>query len=284
MVYGISVHMSRGLGGFSNVSSRERFYCISRKKNLGVRLAPEMNEYDAIFAALKHPVRRQILLFLEEKGEASFTAIQNAVGISDTGLVSYHLGELAPLVEQSARGKYRLSEIGQTSITLFRKVEQEKQRTSTAVRKELEKAAGEIVFLFLIVGVTLIAPMSTGIYVSVQNLHVSTLSSGQMAGLYLIGLSGMILGAILFAFYDRHYFSKNIKTNTVHSSIFALGISLLLALSAYVTYGFEQATRSIGPLPSKGGAGWLLIILTAIPLLASAPITTYIVGRLMKKQ
>jgi DNA-binding transcriptional ArsR family regulator len=41
----------------------------------------EADEYDEIFAALKHPVRRQILLFLEEQGEASFTQVQNAVGL-----------------------------------------------------------------------------------------------------------------------------------------------------------------------------------------------------------
>ena len=110
--------------------------CLT-KEDTGAHLTAETNEYDAIFTALKHPVRRQILLFLEQKGEASFTDIQNAVSINDTGLVSYHLGELVTLVEQSARGKYRLSEIGQTSMALFRKVEQEKQRTSTAVRKEL---------------------------------------------------------------------------------------------------------------------------------------------------
>ncbi|NWG10591.1 helix-turn-helix transcriptional regulator, partial [Candidatus Bathyarchaeota archaeon] len=53
-------------------------------------MATETNEYDVIFAALKHPVRRQILLFLEQKGEASFTEIQKAVSIDDTGLISYH--------------------------------------------------------------------------------------------------------------------------------------------------------------------------------------------------
>jgi DNA-binding transcriptional ArsR family regulator len=245
-------------------------------------LAAETNEYDAIFTALKHPVRRQILLFLEQKGEASFTDIQNAVSIDDTGLVSYHLGELTPLVEQSARGKYRLSEIGQTSMVLFRKVEQEKQRTSKVVRRELGKAVGEIVFLFFIVGVTIMAPLSIGIYVSVQNLYAPALSFGQMVGLYLVGLSGMILGAILFAFYDRHYFSKDTKTNIIHSSIFAIGIFLLLVSSAYVTYGFEEATLSIASLPDKDGAGWLLMILHAVSLLASAPIVAYSVGKLTK--
>jgi len=98
---------------------------------------PETDEYDEIFAALKHPIRRQILLFLKARGEVSFTDIQNAVGIDDTGLMSYHLEELAPLVEQSARGKYCLSEVGQASVELFRKVERERQRSSVAVREEI---------------------------------------------------------------------------------------------------------------------------------------------------
>lgn len=259
------------------------FLLYLTKEEFRCHLVAETSEYDAIFAALKHPMRRQILLFLEQKGEASFTDIQNAVSINDTGLVTYHLGELTPLVEQSARGKYRLSEIGQTSMVLFRKVEQEKQRTSTAVRKELEKAVGEIVFLFLIVGLTLMAPMSIDIYASVQNLYVPTLSFGQMVGLYIVGLSGMILGAILFAFYDRHYFSNNRKTNVIHSSIFAIGISLLLVFSAYVSYRFEEATLSIAPLPSKDRIGWLLMILHAVSLLASTPIIAYSMSKLTKR-
>lgn len=238
----------------------------------------ETNEYNVIFAALKHPVRRQILLFLEQKGEASFTDIQNAVCINDTGLVSYHLGELTPLVEQSARGKYRLSEIGQTSIALFRKVEQEKQRTSTAVHRELGKTIGEIVFLFLIVGVTIMTPLSILIYVSVQNLYATALSFAQMVGLYLVGLSGMILGAILFALYDRHYFSKNTKTNVTHSTIFAVGISLLLIPSAYVNYRFEEASLS-----NSSSIAWLFMILHILSLLVSAPIVAYSVGKLTKK-
>jgi hypothetical protein len=168
-------------------------------------------------------------------------------------------------------------------MVLFRKVEQERQRTSTVVRKELEKAVGEIVFLFLIVGVTLMAPLGVDIYVSVQNLYAPTLSFGQMAGLYLVGLFGMILGTILFAFYDRHYFSKNVKTNVVHSTIFAIGLSSLLVFSAYLSYRFEEATLSLAPLPSKGAMGWLFMILHAVSLLASAPPVSYSIGKLMKR-
>ncbi len=243
----------------------------------------ETNEYDAIFTALKHPIRRQILLLLEQKGEASFMDIQNAVGITDTGLMSYHLKELAPLVEQSARGKYRLSEIGQTSIALFRRVEREKQGTSKAVRREVERWAGIVVFLFLIVGVALMAPLTVGIYTSAENLiATSDLPLGFMVGMYLAGLSGMVLGIILFVFYDRHYFTKNIKTNAIHSLIFAAGISLLLIPSAYLTYSFEMATLSLAS-PSRAGTGLLFMILLAVSSLASAPPVAYGIGRLAKR-
>jgi len=243
----------------------------------------ETNEYDAIFAALKHPVRRQILLLLEQKGEVPFTDLQNAVGISDTGLMSYHLKELAPLVEQSARGKYRLSEVGQTSVVLFRKVEKERQRSSTAVRRELEKLVGEIVFLFFIVGITLIAPLSVDIYVSVQNLITPNLSLGYMVGLYLAGLSGMIFGVTLLVFYDRHYFSKNIKTNIIHSTIFAVGISLLSISTAYAIHRFEQATAAATAFPSNVGGIWFFSILRTVSFLASAPLVTYGMGKLAKR-
>ena len=127
---------------FSSFSSRKHLCLISPRKVTGAGVT-EADEYDEIFAALKHPVRRQILLFLEEQGEASFTQVQNAVGLEDTGLMSYHLKELAPLVEQSERGKYRLSEVGQAGVELFQRFERERHRSSVTVRTEIEKWLGE---------------------------------------------------------------------------------------------------------------------------------------------
>jgi DNA-binding transcriptional ArsR family regulator len=243
----------------------------------------ETNEYDIIFTALKHPVRRQILVLLEQKGEVSFTDIQNAVDIKDTGLLSYHLKELALLVEQSARGKYRLSEVGQTTMVLFRKVERERQGTTTAVRRELEKLIGKIVFLFFIIGVTLLAPLSVDIYVSVQNLYSPNLSLEQLAVLYFVGLSGMVFGMILFVLYDRHYFSKSMKTNIVHSTFFAVGISLLSISTVYMIHRFEQATAAVAASPSNVGGTWLISILCTVSFLASAPLVTYSIRKFAKR-
>jgi DNA-binding transcriptional ArsR family regulator len=236
---------------------------------------PDKDEYDEIFAALKHPIRRQILLFLQQKGEVSFTDVQNATGISDTGLMSYHLKELSPLVKQSARGKYCLTEVGEASVGLFRKIERERQKSSAAIYKKTEEWIGKIVFLFFIIGITLMAPLSVDIGLSVQNIYESGLSEGQMASMFLVSFLGMILGVILFNFYDRHYFSKNVKGNVVHSTIFAMAIALLSISSTYAMYSFEQATLTINSVT------WLLGILRAVAFVGSTPLITYALNKIL---
>lgn len=237
----------------------------------------EKDGYNEIFAALRHPIRRQLLLLLEDQGEMSFTEIQNAVGMSDTGLMSYHLKELAPLVEQSTRGKYCLSEVGRASITLFRKVEMEKDKTSRVVRRELEQIIGKAVFLFFIVGVTLMAPLSVDIYLSVETIFQSSLSMEQASVMYFVGLLGMILGVLLFVFYDRHYFSRNTKKNVIHTTIFAIVLALLSMFSVYVVHSVEQTT-----LANSNTLVWSLGALRSTSLMIVAPIVAYVIGRFLK--
>ena len=237
----------------------------------------EKDNYNEIFAALRHPIRRQLLLLLEDKGEMSFTEIQNAVGMSDTGLMSYHLKELAPLVEQSTRGKYCLSEVGRASITLFRKVEMEKDKTRRTVHRELEQLIGKTVFLFFIVGVTLMAPLSVDIYLSVETFSQSSLSMEQASVMYFVGLLGMLFGVLLFVFYDRHYFSRNPRKNVIHTTIFAIVLALLSMFPVYVMHSFEQATLA--------NSNTLVLSLGAIrsaSLMIVAPIVAYVIGRFLR--
>ena len=243
----------------------------------------ETTEYDKIFTALKHPMRRQILLLLEDEGEMSFTGIQNAVGLEDTGLLSYHLKELESLVRQSARGKYSLSEVGEASIALFRKVEREKQLSGLAVQGYFEKLIGKIVFLFLIVGVTLTVPLSADIYLSVQNIYASSVSVEQIIVMFLVGFFGMIFGAILFTLYDRHYNAKSLRTNLVHSTIYAIGISLLATFSACAIHNFELKTMSLGNESWPINMTWLISILRVVFFAGGTLVVTYLVNRLMKR-
>lgn len=238
----------------------------------------ESDDYDEIFAALKHPIRRQILLLLEDRGEVSFTEIQNALGLSDTGLISYHLKELATLIEQSRRGKYSLSEVGRASMTLFRKVEMEKDKTSKTVHGELEKLFGEAIFLFLIFGITLIAPLSADITLSVESIGQSGVSIEQVFVSNFVGLLGMILGVLLFIFYDRHYFTRNLRRNIVHATIFAVAPAVASISSVYVQYFFAEMTSTQG-----NTLIWSAGALRSISLLVAAPIMTYFISTFLGK-
>lgn len=82
----------------------------------------------------------------------------------------------------------------------------------------------------------------------------------------------------MFTFYDRHYFSKNVRTNVIHSTIFAIGISLILISSAYINYRFEEAS-----LLSNSSLAWLFMILHAVSLLASTPLVAYSISKFAKR-
>jgi len=245
----------------------------------------EADEYDEIFAALKHPVRRQILLFLEEEGEASFTQIQNAVGIEDTGLMSYHLKELAPLVERSERGKYRLSEVGQAGVELFQRVERERQRSNVAVRTEIEKWLSETivksVFLVVISAFTLSVPMSVDVTLSVQGI-MEGFSAFWLAGMFLVSFFGMVFGVVLFAIYDRHYYSKDAKTSIVHSTIFAAAVTLVSILVFYQMYLFSEGT--LGVTLAGSGIPWEFGVLRAVGFMVSAPAVAYAISKVKSRR
>lgn len=250
---------------------------------MGKSLA-EKDYYDEIFATLKHPVRRQILLLLEQKDEASFTELQNNTGISDTGLLSYHLKELAPMIEQSERGKYSLSEIGQASVALFRKVEREKNHVSKVVNAEIGKWTGKIAYLLLIVTVTGLATLSLDIQFSVQTIYAATTTTAQLITTLSVSLLGMILGAALFTIYDRHYYSRRIKTNIVHSTIFALLPAAVAALSAYSISAFQNATIATGSNTNLGNVFPWLGIARPIAFLGVSPVFTYAIARIISKR
>jgi DNA-binding transcriptional ArsR family regulator len=237
----------------------------------------ETDDYDRIFSALKHPIRRQILLFLENKGEASFAEIQKDQSIDDTGLLSYHLKELTPLIMQSVRGRYSLSETGRASLALFKKVEAERHSVGEAVQREMEKLASKIVFLFLILGAGLMAPLSVDVYFSVQYVGLAALSTEQIAVILLASLVGMILSLVLFVIYDQHYFGRDLRKNVVHALLFALGVSFLSFLSSFAVYSFQAGTLNVTSMPSAVDANMILVlgILRIASFIGITPVMTY---------
>jgi len=75
-----------------------------------------------ILVVLSHPLRREILSNLNEKGECSFTDLMNAL-LVDTGKLSFHIRNLEGFLEQTPSGKYRLTKAGENAIRLLRDLE-----------------------------------------------------------------------------------------------------------------------------------------------------------------
>jgi DNA-binding transcriptional ArsR family regulator len=261
--------------GLSNFCSRKHLFIEPPRKVSGADLT-ETDEYDKIFAALKHPVRRQIMLYLDEQGEASFTQIQSILGIDDTGLVSYHLKELTPLVEQSERGKYSLSVEGQAGVELFRKVEREKQRSSVAVRSEVEKYLGEtIVAAVLFLGITFLTlgvPMWIDILLTVQGV-VRVFSLFELATVFLVSFLVMVFGIFLFTIYDLHYYSKTVKKSIIHCTVYAVGVALVGGLMFFQLQSFAMFSSNAFVFPAY------FRVLRAAGFMASAPVVAYVFSK-----
>jgi len=75
-----------------------------------------------ILSALSHPLRREILSYLSEKQECSFTDLMNALNV-DTGKLSFHIRNLVSFLEQTSTGKYRLSKVGENAVILIKDLE-----------------------------------------------------------------------------------------------------------------------------------------------------------------
>ena len=85
-------------------------------------MAVNQENVSRILSVLSHPLRREILLNLSEKGECSFTDLMNALKV-DTGKLSFHIRSLMVFLEQTSTGKYKLSKVGENAIRLIKDLE-----------------------------------------------------------------------------------------------------------------------------------------------------------------
>ncbi len=85
-------------------------------------MAVNQENISKILSILSHPLRREILISLSEKGESSFTDMLNLLKV-DTGKLSFHLRALEAFIEQTPTGKYKLSSAGESAIRVIRDIE-----------------------------------------------------------------------------------------------------------------------------------------------------------------
>lgn len=85
-------------------------------------MAVNQENVSKVLSVLSHPLRREILLYLSNKGEQTFTDLLNLLKV-DTGKLSFHLRSLSPFIEQTPSGKYKLSRAGESAVRIVHDVE-----------------------------------------------------------------------------------------------------------------------------------------------------------------
>ncbi len=79
---------------------------------------PEGDESAQLHSALGHPVRKRLIEFLSEKGEAGFKDLKEGLDVT-VGTLYYHLEILGDLITQNDRRKYILTEKGKAAKKLL---------------------------------------------------------------------------------------------------------------------------------------------------------------------
>lgn len=84
-------------------------------------MAAVQDNISKLLSILSHPLRREILLYIEKNGEQSFTDLMNALNV-DTGKMSFHMRSLRELLDQTSSGKYQLNRVGMKAVRLIEEV------------------------------------------------------------------------------------------------------------------------------------------------------------------
>jgi DNA-binding transcriptional ArsR family regulator len=74
---------------------------------------------DSLHKILKDKTRRRIILLLREKESLSYTDLMNALEITNTGKMNYHLKVLGDLLSKGENGQYALTEKGMLASQLL---------------------------------------------------------------------------------------------------------------------------------------------------------------------
>jgi uncharacterized RDD family membrane protein YckC len=175
-------------------------------------MSVDQGNVSKILSVLSHPIRREILLDLSEKGESSFTDLLNMLKV-DTGKLSFHLRTLSPFIEQTPAGKYKLSRAGESAVRVIHDVE------SWAEVADVERRASQLplasfkkrVFAFLVdFSLMLAITMAITILPQIFSLTQFVFSSGTSTIIFITvgllwlystlleGFNGQSLGKRLF--------------------------------------------------------------------------------------
>jgi uncharacterized RDD family membrane protein YckC len=132
-------------------------------------MAVDQENVSKVLSVLSHPLRREILMFLSEKGECSFTDLLNVLKV-DTGKLSFHLRSLSAFVEQTQTGKYKLSRAGESAVRVINDVESwaevadvERKATQLPIASLKKRVYAFLIDFALVLTITVVITLPQGL-------------------------------------------------------------------------------------------------------------------------
>jgi uncharacterized RDD family membrane protein YckC len=203
-------------------------------------MAVDEKSVSKVLSILAHPLRREVLLTLSDKGECSFTDLLNVAKV-DTGKLSFHLRALSSFVDQTSTGKYILSNAGENAVRVIMDVESWAEVADVSRRTSyLPLASFQRRFFAYLVDLTIIL-LITVVIMFPQSLHILTtnLLSPELSAVLFItiglfwvystlleGFNGQTLGKRLLGLKAIKTDGKNLSYD--HAAIRNFGKSFLL--------------------------------------------------------
>lgn len=208
-----------------------------------------------ILSVLSHPLRREILTFIHEKSECSFTDLLNVLQ-TDTGKLSFHLRALSAFTQQTKTGKYKLSKTGERALRVVRDVENwaecadiEGKAASLPYASFKRRSFAFLIDGSLMLGVTLLFafpelfPFLFGGALTLNFGAVPFVTLGLLFvySTLLEGFNGQTLGKRVIGLKVVRVDGKAL--NYEHSAVRNFGKTFLLPLDLLVEFGQEKFMR-----------------------------------------
>jgi uncharacterized RDD family membrane protein YckC len=216
-------------------------------------MAVDQENVSKILSVLAHPLRREILLILSDKGECSFTDLLNVVKV-DTGKLSFHLRSLSTFMEQTPTGKYKLNRAGENAVRVIMDVESwaevadvSKKASHLPLASFEMRTLAYLVDIALILLITVVIMFPQFVYILTTNLLSAELSAVLFItlGLFWVystlleGFNGQSLGKRLIGLKVVRTDGKRISYD--HAAIRNFGKTFLLPFDIIVGLQLKNA-------------------------------------------
>jgi len=217
-----------------------------------LELATDEDSVSKILSVIAHPLRREILSLVSEKGECSFTDLLNALQV-DTGKLSFHLRSLSVFLEQTPAGKYKLNRTGESAMRVIRDVEswaevadvhrKAEQLPLASFQKRVYAFLVDFALMLLITGLLALPEVVPALMGNVLNFDLTTLPFILIALLWvystlLEGFNGQTLGKRMMGLKVVRTDGK--KMSYDHAAIRNFGKAFLLPFDLLVGLKHEK--------------------------------------------